>query len=122
MNETKKAVIAESLYILTCLVPPLGYPLLLLLYVRHRQNKEPVSRAHVQQTFIAGSLITLLFVCANFLVVLLGGYISIHSLIIFEAYLMIIVPLFIFPGILGWVKARQGEIYDFPLLGRWRRS
>ncbi len=117
-NSDRTAVFAEALYILTALIPAVGFFALLAFYLRHRYNKNSVAQPHLKQTMIAGCLITGLFALANAIIILTGGYHSINTIIVFEIYTMVFVPLFVFPGILGLVKARSGESYRFPLLGK----
>lgn len=115
----KSAVIAEVLYILTSLVPVIGFLALCGFYLRHRHCQNSLTRVHLKQAFIAGCLITSIFIIANFLIILLGGYHSINTIIIFEIYLMIFVPIFVFPGIMGLVKARSGQAYRYPIIGKF---
>ena len=51
------------------------------------------------------------------LILLLGGYRSLHALVIFEVYYILVVPLFLIPGLIGLIKAMAGQIYRYPLIG-----
>ena len=117
-NNHRIAIIAQSLYILTALIPAIGFIFLTGFYLRHRLGTNSVNQVHLKQTFIAGCLITALFALSNAIIILTGGYHSINTIIVFEVYSMVFVPLFVFPGIFGLVKARSGESYRFPLLGK----
>lgn len=112
------AVISEGLYLLNLLFPLL--PLLGLgwLYSRHRKHETALVRIHLRQAFFAALLSSCVFLAANLLVLVLGGYFSLHALIIFEVYYIFVVPLFLIPGLIGLIKAISAQVYKFPLIGR----
>ena len=116
--DTKTAFRSEVLYIITALFPPLGFPFLGWYYLRHRNDNNPLTQAHLKQTIIAGGLISFLLTLTNILVIYLDGYNSVTALIIFEIYFLLFIPIFVFPGIVGVVKASSGEIFRFPLIAR----
>ncbi|MDF1643182.1 MAG: hypothetical protein P1U80_03240 [Pseudomonadales bacterium] len=116
--DIKAAFRSEALYIITALIPPLGFPFLGWYYLRHRHDNNRLTQAHLKQTIIAGGLISFLFLFTNSLVIYFGGYRSISALIIFELYFFLVIPIFVIPGIVGVVKASSGEIFRFPLIAR----
>lgn len=113
------AIIAEGLYLLNLLFPLL--PLLALVWLRwrHRAHPDAVVRSHLKQTFAGAALSTGLFACANLLILLLGGYATVHALVVFEVYFIFCVPPLLIPGLLGLIKAMAGQDYRYPLLGRF---
>lgn len=112
------AVIGEGLYLLNLLFPVISLLGLAWFYFRYRDHETAMVRSHLRQAFIAAVISTLLFMSANMLIILLGGYRSLHALIIFEVYCIAIVPLFLIPGLLGLIKAMAGQSYRYPLIGR----
>ena len=112
------AILSEGLYLLNLLFPLL--PLLGLgwLYSLYRHHETRMVRIHVRQTFYSAIISTGMFLAANLLILTLGGYFSLHALIIFEVYYIFIVPLFLLPGLVGLTKALSGQVYKFPLIGR----
>ncbi|MBV2090643.1 MAG: hypothetical protein KUF72_07120 [Candidatus Thiodiazotropha sp. (ex Ctena orbiculata)] len=112
------AVISEGLYLLNLLFPLLPLLALAWLWLRHRGSATGLLLNHLRQAFIGAVIATLLFTTANLLIIILGGYHSLHALIIFELYYIICVPLLLIPGLLGLIKAMAGQTYRFPLIGR----
>jgi uncharacterized Tic20 family protein len=113
------AVISEGLYLFNLLFPVI--PLLGLgwIYSRHRGHEIGLVRNHLGQAFFGATIATTIFLAGNALILLLGGYHSISALIIFEVYFIIVVPLFLIPGLLGLIKAMASQHYRYPLIGRF---
>ncbi len=111
------AITGEGLYLLNLLFPIISMLLLTGIYLRHRKHKEALVRNHLRQAFTAALITTAIFLAANILILLLGGYYSIYALIIFEVYFIVVVPISLIPGLLGLIKAIAGEKYYFPLIG-----
>ncbi|MCG7871982.1 MAG: hypothetical protein N0C81_06025 [Candidatus Thiodiazotropha lotti] len=112
------AVISEGLYLLNLLFPLLPLIALAWLWLRHRGSAGRLLFNHLRQAFVGAVIATLLFTMANLLIIFLGGYRSLHALVIFELYYIICVPLLLIPGLLGLIKAMSGQTYRFPLIGR----
>ncbi|MEW8323190.1 MAG: hypothetical protein AB2606_11155 [Candidatus Thiodiazotropha taylori] len=112
------AVISEGLYLLNLLFPLLPLLALTWLWLRHRGSATGLLFNHLRQAFIGAVIASILFTAANLLIIILGGYRSLHALIIFELYYIICVPLLLIPGLLGLIKAMAGQSYRFPLIGR----
>ena len=69
---------------------------------------------------LAGALIsTTLFILANLIIVLQGGYRSVTALIVFEVYFVVVVPIMLIPGLMALIKAMSGEPFRYPLIGRF---
>ncbi len=111
--------IAEAFYIANLLFVGLFYVLLWGLYFLSYKKASSVSKRHLKQTLIASSITMSIVILLNILVLLTTGYASATALILAEVYLMLIVPLFLIVGILGFTKAVQGLDFTFPLLGKF---
>lgn len=112
------AVVAEGLYMLNLLFPLVTWLALLVLYLRKRDSAPELGKIHLRQAFVAATLSSTIFLLANLLILVLGGYRSISALVIFEVYFIAVVPLFLIPGLIGLIKAMSGQPYRFPLIGR----
>ena len=110
------AVIAVGLYLLNLLLPLLALMGIAGLYVMHRRHGSKLVRVNLYQTLVGSVISTSLFLLANLLIVILGGYRSLHALIIFEVYYILVVPLFLIPGLIALIKAMSGQCYVFPLI------
>ena len=116
---TRIATTAEALYLLNLLFPLLPWLVLLAFNARHRESDSFVVRAHLRQAVIAATITTSLFLVANLVVPLVGGYKSIGALILFEIYYIVVVPVSLIPGLFGLIRAMAGESYRFPLIGKY---
>lgn len=109
--------VAEALFIANLLFIGIFYLILWGLYFLAYKNASPVSKNHLKQTLVASTLSTLIVVLLNIFVLLTAGYASATALITAEVYLMLIVPLFMIVGILGFTKAINEKDYKFPIIG-----
>jgi cytochrome bd-type quinol oxidase subunit 2 len=114
--------IAEAFYIANLLFVGVFYLLLWGLYFLAYKNASPVSKHHLKQTLVASSISTLIVIILNIFIQLTTGYASATALILAEVYLMLIVPLFLIVGIMGFTKAVQGLDFTFPLIGKLLRK
>jgi len=114
----KIGAIAEAFFILNLLFVGFLYIALWLLYFLQYKDASSVSKNHLKQTLIASSMSVLIVIMLNVFVILTSGYASAKALIAAEVYLMLIVPLFMIVGILGFVKAINYKNYSFPLIGK----
>ena len=112
---SKTAFISEVLYIITALLPPLGLPFLGWYYLSHRHDNNPLTRAHLKQTIIAGGLISFLLLFTNSLVIYFGGYRSISALIIFELYFFFSYPYICHSRYCGGSKSQLRRNFPVPV-------
>lgn len=113
---------AEAFYIANLLFVGIFYLLLWGLYfLKHKESSE-VSQRHLKQALIASSITTSIVVLLNIIILVTTGYASATALILAEVYLMLIVPVFLILGILGFTKAVQGLDFTFPLIGKFVRK
>ena len=120
--EDHTGTIAEALFIANLLFVGIFYLFLWGLFFISYKNASAVSKHHLKQTLIASSISTLIVIIINFIIIMTTGYASATALILAEVYLMLIVPLFLIVGILGFTKAVQGLDFTFPLIGRFVRK
>lgn len=111
------AVISAGLYLINLLLPLLPLLGLVWLYFQHRNHAPRLAKINLMQALIGAALSSALFAAANILILSLGGYRSLHALIVFEVYYILVVPLFLIPGLITLVKAMSGQLYRFPLIG-----
>ena len=114
--------VAEAFFIANLLFVGIFYLFLWGLFFLAYKNASPVSKHHLKQTLIAASISTLIVILLNIFILLTTGYASATALILAEVYLMLIVPLFLIVGILGFTKAVQGLDFTFPLIGKFVRK
>lgn len=112
------AVIAESLYVVNLFIPILMYIGLLVLNLFYRKSASQMVRVHLRQAVLMATISTAVFSALGLLILMFFNANSIAIVIILEAYFIIIVPLFIIPGLFGLVKAISGETYSYPILGK----
>ncbi len=113
------AITAEGLYLLNLLFPVVTWLALLVVWLRRRNEAPELGRVHLRQAFVAATLATALFLLLNLLVMALGGYRSMAALVLFEAWFIVIVPIFLIPGLIALLKAMAGETWRFPLIAGW---
>lgn len=114
--------VAEAFFIANLLFVGIFYVFLWVLYFLSYKNASEVSKRHLKQTLIASSITTSIVVVLNIIIIFTTGYASAPALILAEVYLMLIVPLFMIVGILGFTKAVQGMDFSFPLIGKFVRK
>lgn len=116
--ENHTAAFAEAFYIANLLFVGVFYLALWILYLRRYKQATTVTRNHLKQTLIASSISTTLFAIINLFILLGSGYASLPALISLEVYFMLLVPVFLVFGILGFIKAINHRNYRYPLIGR----
>jgi len=110
--------IAEALFIANLLFIGVFYIVLWGLFFLSYKSATQVSRNHLKQTLVASSLSTLIVVILNIFIVSTAGYASATALISAEVYLMLVVPLFMVVGIMGFTKAVNEKDFKFPIIGK----
>lgn len=116
------AILAESLYLLNLLFPLI--PLAFMLLIRRRRFAEAgvLGRSHLQQATTVATISSILFVIANLVVLMFGGYKSVTALVTFEIYFIAVVPIFVIPGLLALLRAMNEQPARYPLIGRMGQS
>ena len=109
--------VAEALFIANLLFVGIFYVILWGLYFLSYKDASQVSKNHLKQTLAASSLTTLIVIILNIFIASTSGYASATALISAEVYLMLVVPLFMVVGILGFTKAVNEKDFKFPIIG-----
>lgn len=116
---TATAVLAQSLYLINLLLlPGIAFVLLLLLYFRKRDNADPFTRNHLQQTVFATLWAGLIIFAMLALILLLGGIDGPYVWMIAIMYFTLAHSTFIIFGMIGLIKALAGQCWRFPLIGK----
>ena len=117
-NEDNIGAIANAFFMLGLLFIGFGYAALLGLYFLKYKVASTVSKNHLKQTLIAGAISLSIALAFIAFIMLTAGFASATALVMIEVYLMLIIPLFMFFGIMGFVKAINFKDYRFPLIGK----
>jgi len=106
------AITAQSLYLVNLMLAPgLAFVLLLLLYWFNRGRADALAMNHLSQT-VGVSLV------GGGLIVVAGGLDSGYIWMVVILYFILIHSSLILMGVMGLVKAMDGQHYVFPLIGR----
>ncbi len=123
MNARKESAdylgaVAEALFMANLLFIGIFYMILWGFYFIAYKNASQVSKNHIKQALAGATLSTLIVLALNIFVVTTTGYASATALIVAETYLMLIVPLFMIVGILGFIKAVNEKDFQYPIIGK----
>ncbi|MFW5426725.1 MAG: hypothetical protein ACKE8R_05695 [Methylophagaceae bacterium] len=111
------AAFAEAFFIANLLFVGVFYLALWVLYLLRYQTASIIDQQHLHQTLLASSISTTIFIVLNLYIILTDGYASLTALFSLEVYFMLIVPLFLIAGIIGFTKAIKRLGYTYPLFG-----
>ena len=109
---------AEAFFIANLLFVGVFYVVLWALYLIKNQDASPVNQNHLKQALIASSITTFIFLLINAFIILTTGYATASALFCLELYFMIILPLFLILGIIGFAKAVKQQDFLFPIIGK----
>lgn len=109
--------IAEAFFIANLLFVGIFYLFLWGLYFISYKHATQVGRNHLKQALLASTITTFIVVALNLYVWLSAGYASATALIAAEVYLMLVVPIFLVLGILGFTKAVNEKDFKYPIIG-----
>jgi hypothetical protein len=115
------AAIAEAFFIANLLFVGVFYLALWALYFLRYQQTSLIGQNHLSQSLMASSISTAIFLAINFYIVLTTGYASLNALFSLEIYYMLVVPMFLVLGIIGFSKAIKGISFTYPVIGRLLR-
>ena len=117
------AVSAETLFLVNLLLlPGLAFLVLLFLYLSQYKQARPLAAGHLSQTVGVSLIGGALLVVMSGVIVALGGFDSGYTWMVVILYFTFIHSSLILMGVLGLVKALNGQPYRFPLLGRFFRA
>jgi uncharacterized membrane protein len=109
--------IAEAFFIANLLFIGIFYLLLWGLYFMSYKHASQISKNHIKQTLLAASFTTSIVILLNIIIVMTTGYASVEALLSAEVYLMVVVPLFMVLGIVGFTRAVNEKDFKFPIIG-----
>lgn len=67
---------------------------------------------------MGSSISTAIFIAINIFIISTSGYASVTALFSLEFYFMLLLPLFLLVGIIGFSRAIKGLDFSYPLIGR----
>ena len=109
--------VAEAFFMANLLFIGVFYLVLWALYLSAYKNASPVSKNHIKQALWASTLTTTIAVVLAGIAFMTTGFASVQALIMAEVYLMVVVPIFMLLGILGFTKAINEKNFKFPIIG-----
>ena len=111
------AAYAEAFFIGNLLFVGAFYLALWVLYFRRYKQSSAITQHHLKQALLGSSISTAIFIAINIFIILTSGYASVTALFSLEFYFMLLLPLFLIVGILGFTKAIKGIDFSYPLIG-----
>ena len=111
------AAFAEAFFIANLLFVGFFYLALWLLYFLRYQQTSSIGQNHLSQSLMASSLSTVIFVAINLYIVMTTGYASLNALFSLEVYYMLVVPIFLVVGIIGFTNAIKGIPFTYSVIG-----
>jgi hypothetical protein len=109
--------VAMAFFMANLLFIGIFYLILWVFYFLSYKNASQISKNHIKQAFWASTITTIIALALAVIAFLTTGFASVQALIMAEVYLMVIVPLFMLLGILGFTKAINEKNFKFPLIG-----
>ena len=121
MNESEKtlAITAEVLFLFNLLLAPgLGFIVLLLVYILKKSQANTLAANHLSQTVGVSLIGGVLIISIVALIFFLGGFDSGYTWVVVVLYFTLIHSSLILMGVIGLVKALNGEHFCYPLIGK----
>jgi cytochrome bd-type quinol oxidase subunit 2 len=87
------------------------------LYFISYKNASQVSKNHIKQALWVSTMTTSIALALAIIAFLTTGFASVQALIMAEVYLMAVVPLFMFFGVMAFAKAINEKDFKFPIIG-----
>jgi uncharacterized Tic20 family protein len=113
------AAYAEAFFIGNLLFVGVFYLALWVLYFLRYEKSTAITQRHIKQALIGSSISTLIFISINIFIILTTSYASVTALFSLEFYFMLLLPMFLLVGILGFTKAIKGIDFNYPLISRF---
>jgi uncharacterized Tic20 family protein len=113
------AVTAETLFLVNLMLAPgLAFAALVLLYLLKRKDVDSLAANHLSQTVGVSVIGGVLIVFISGLILMLGGFDSGYTWMVVILYFTFIHSSLILMGVVGLVKALNGQHFSYPLIGR----
>jgi uncharacterized Tic20 family protein len=113
------AVTAETLFLVNLMLAPgLAFAVLVLLYLLKRKDVDSLAANHLSQTLGVSVIGGVLIVFIIALIFLLGGFDSGYIWMVVILYFTFIHSSLILMGVVGLVKALNGQHFSYPLVGK----
>jgi len=109
--------VAMAFFMANLLFIGIFYLILWAFYFIAYKNASQISKNHIKQALWASTLTTTIAISLAIIALMTTGFASVQALIMAEVYLMIVVPLFMLLGILGFTKAINEKNFKFPIIG-----
>ena len=116
------AAFAEAFFIGNLLFVGAFYLALWVLFFLRYKKASAITQRHLKQTLIGSSISTSIFLAINIFIMLTSGYASLAALFSLEFYFMLLVPLFLIVGILGFTRAVKGMDFSYPLIAKFIKA
>ncbi len=115
------AVLAEALYLVNLLLAPgLAFLALLVLFRRHRDSADALTRIHVRQSFAASVVAGVLLVAVPGLIALTGDLSQPGAWTVLLLYFVSCHAALVMLGVLALARALAGKPCAYPLPGALR--
>ena len=108
--------VAMAFFMANLLFIGIVYLILWGLYFLAYQNASQVSKNHIKQALWGSTITTSIAIILAIIAFSTTGFASVQALLMAEIYLMVIVPIFMFFGILGFSKAINEKNFRFPII------
>jgi len=109
--------VAMAFFMANLLFIGVFYLILWGLYFLAYKNASQISKNHIKQALWGSTITTTIALALAVTAFMTTGFASVQALIMAEVYLMVIVPLFMVLGILGFTKAINEKDFKFPIIG-----
>ena len=112
------AIAAEALFLLNLLaLPGLAFAILAGLWFRFRHDAPPLARQHLRQAFVVSLWGGVLIVACSAGILLAGGLHEQWTWVVLILYFTCIHSTLILLGMIALIKAMNGQIWRYPLIG-----
>jgi len=118
MQTRIKSILAHVMVILNLLFPFI-YLFIVVSWFKNKTSHDDMLRISINEAFILSTITFIIFTSLLTAVMLYFGFKSTFTLIAGEIYYMLIIPLCFYPAIMGIARNNAGNIYYYPLIGKW---
>lgn len=117
-TDSRIAVAAETLYLVNLLLlPGIAFGVLVVLMYVTRNTADLFARNHLRQTVVASIWAGVLLMIVSLASILAGGFDEPGTWVFVVLYFVTCHATLVLLGVFGLVKALNGQIYRYPLIG-----